>query len=157
MVGLGYGIIWGLEQNEIFTSSACFSSTEGLSINSAILNVRVFLSVSSPSSFSSFRPRTVPLLIHTAGKSKIRLFFFPQTPPLPLTLILTPLVYYSLRTVFVCSSKRACIQAGCSYLVYVSLALECGGLLMLGCFFFLFGACLVVQCIAGQAVCRIPF
>ena len=94
----------------------------------------------------SFRPRTVSLLIQTAGKSKIRLCFFTQ-PPLPHASFyllyhcsrgassLTPLVYYSLRTVFVCSSKRACIQAGCSYLVYVSLALGCGGLLMLGFFF----------------------
>jgi hypothetical protein len=155
----------GFGANEMFTSSACFSSAEGFSINSAVLNVRVFLSVSSPSSFFSFRPRTVSLLIQTAGKSKIRLCFFPQTTPYPYFYLLyhysrgasslTPLVYYSLRAVFVCSSKRACIQAGCSYLVYVSLALECGGLLMLGCFFF--GACLVVQCIAGQAVCRIPF
>ena len=154
----------------MFTSSACYSSTEGFSLNSAVLSVRVFLSVSSPSSssFFSFGPRTVSLLIQTAGKSKIRLCFFPQTPPLPLSPYfyllyhcshgpssLTSLVHYSLRTVFVCSSKRACIQAGCSYLVYVSLALECGGLLMLGRFFF--RASLVVQCIAGQAVCKIPF
>lgn len=92
MVGLGYGIVWGLEQNEVFTSSACFSSTEGFSINSAVLNIRVFLSISSPSSFFSFRPRTVPLLIHTAGESKIRLCFFPQTPPLPLTLIFISII-----------------------------------------------------------------
>lgn len=97
MVGLGYGIVWGLEQNEMFTSSACFSSTEGFSINSTILNVRVFLSISSPSSFFSFRPRTVSLLIQTAGKSMIRLFFSPQTPPLPLTLILSPLSLFSRR------------------------------------------------------------
>jgi len=84
--------LWGLEQNEMFTSSARFSSTEGFSINSAVLNVRVFLSVSSPSSFFSFRPHTVSLLIQTAGESKIRLCFFPQTPPLLLTLIFISII-----------------------------------------------------------------